>query len=181
MRGESNSLHIFEVLATQHEHMLMAYLVSLVGDHALAEDVAQQALVIAYRKIHTLKDPATFPSWLRGIARLEGLAAMRRQGREIPIAPEAMQELDEAYRRFELEHPTKTWEERFQLVEECFEGLPEAMRTVCRLHYLENHKAWQIAESLGLNLNTVLKRLERSRTAIRDCVESRMAMAVHEQ
>ena len=76
MRGESNSLHIFEVLATQHEHMLMAYLVSLVGDHALAEDVAQQALVIAYRKIHTLKDPAAFPSWLRGIARLEGLAAM---------------------------------------------------------------------------------------------------------
>jgi len=177
MSDESISLHIFEVLATQHEHMLMAYLMSLLGDHALAEDVAQQALVIAYRKINTLKDPASFPAWLRGIARLEGLAALRRRGREIAIAPDAIQELDEAYRRFELEYPTKSWEERFQLVQDCFEDLPEAMRTVCRLHYHENHKAWQIAESLSLNLNTVLKRLERARTAIRDCVEARLAAA----
>jgi len=175
MSANSISLHIFEVLATQHEPMLMSYLVSLVGDYALAEDVAQQALVIAYRKIHTLKDPAAFPSWLRGIARLEGLAALRRRGREIPIAPEAIKELDEVYRQFEDELPKETWEERFSLVEECFEKLPDTLQSVCRLHYFENHKEWQIAESMALNLATVLKRLERARTAIRDCVEERMA------
>jgi RNA polymerase sigma factor (sigma-70 family) len=178
-RDESNSLHIFEVLARQHEAMLLAYLTSLVGDYALAEDVAQQALIIAYRKINSLKDPAAFPSWLRGIARLEALSALRRRGREFPVAPDTLQEIDEAYRRFEAEHPTETWEERFHLVEECFESLPETLRTVCRLHYFENHRAWQIAESLALNLNTVLKRLERSRTAIRDCVEVKMAEELH--
>jgi RNA polymerase sigma factor (sigma-70 family) len=180
MSNDSNSLHIFEVLAQQHEAMLLAYLVSLVGDYALAEDVAQQALIIAYRKIKLLKDPAAFPSWLRGIARLEALSALRRRGREFPVAPSTLQEIDEAYRQFEEEHPTETWEERFQLVEECFESLPEALQTVCRLHYFENHRAWQIAESLALNLNTVLKRLERSRAAIRDCVRLRMAAELHQ-
>jgi DNA-directed RNA polymerase specialized sigma24 family protein len=46
---------------------------------------------------------------------------------------------------------------------------------VCRLHYFDNRRAWQIAEALSLNLATVLKRLERARAAIRDCVESRIA------
>src|SRR5579871_2573695 len=118
MSNKSHSLHIFEVLAKQHEQMLMAYLLSLVSDHKLAEDLAQQTLLIAYRKIDTLKDPQAFPAWLRGIARLEALAAMRRQRRELPMAPGALQEMDEAYRRFEEEQPASSWEERFHLVED---------------------------------------------------------------
>jgi DNA-directed RNA polymerase specialized sigma24 family protein len=88
--------------------------------------------------------------------------------------------MDEAYRRFEEQHPTETWEERFHLVEECYGQLPETLQTVCRLHYFEDRKAWQIAETLALNLNSVLKRLERARTAIRDCVHSRMANSLIE-
>src|ERR1700744_1114994 len=173
MSNKSQSLHIFEVLAKQHEPMLMAYLLSLVIDHKLAEDVAQQALLIAYRKIDTLKDPQAFPAWLRGIARLEAFAAIRRQGREIPVEPGALQQMDEAYRRVEEGHPVSTWEERFNLVEDCYRHLPDTLQTVCRLHYFEDRKAWQIAETLTLNLNAVLKRLERARMALRDCVPAK--------
>jgi RNA polymerase sigma-70 factor (ECF subfamily) len=175
MNDKSQSLHIFEVLAKQHEPMLMAYLQSLVADHKLAEDVAQQTLLIAYRKINTLKDPSAFPAWLRGIARLEAFAAMRRQGREFPVEPEVLQQMDEVYRQFEEQNPAGTWEERFHLVEDCYDRLPETLQTVCRLHYFEDRKAWQIAETLTLNLGAVLKRLERARVAIRDCVETKMA------
>jgi RNA polymerase sigma factor (sigma-70 family) len=169
-----DSLHIFEVLAKQHEAMLLAYILSLVSDHKLAEDIAQQSFLIAYRKIGTLKDPEAFPAWLRGIARLEAFSAMRRRDREFPVEPNVLQQLDEAYRRFEEECPTETWEERFHLVEECFERLPDTLQTACRLHYFEGQKAWQIAESLTLNLTAVLKRLERARNALRDCVRSKL-------
>jgi RNA polymerase sigma-70 factor, ECF subfamily len=169
-----DSLHIFEVLAKQHEAMLLAYILSLVSDHKLAEDVAQQSFLIAYRKIDSLKDPEAFPAWLRGIARLEVLAALRRRDREFPVEPVVIQQLDEAYRRFEEERPAETWEERFHLVEECFERLPEALQTVCRLHYFEGQKAWQIAEGLAVNLTAVLKRLERARHALRDCVRAKL-------
>lgn len=172
---KSHSLHIFEVLAKQHEPMLMAYLHSLVADHKLAEDIAQQALLIAYRKINTLADPAAFPAWLRGIARLEALAAMRRQRRELPVEPDVLQQMDEVYRQIEEENPSGTWEEKFHLVEDCYVRLPETLQTVCRLHYFEDRKAWQIAELLTINLNAVLKRLERARGAIRDCVQTKIA------
>jgi DNA-directed RNA polymerase specialized sigma24 family protein len=59
-------------------------------------------------------------------------------------------------------------------VEECYERLPEALRTVCRLHYFEGQKAWEIAENLTVNLAAVLKRLERARNALRDCVRSKL-------
>ena len=180
MNDKSHSLHIFEVLAKQHEPMLMAYLQSLVADHKLAEDTAQQTLLIAYRKINTLKDPAAFPAWLRGIARLEAFAAIRRQGREFPVAPEVLQQMDEVYRQFEEHGPMDTWEERFHLVEDCYGRLPDTLQTVCRLHYFEDRKAWQIAETLTLNLNAVLKRLERARVAIRDCVQTKLAETPNE-
>jgi RNA polymerase sigma-70 factor (ECF subfamily) len=167
-------LHIFEVLAKQHEAMLLAYIMSVVSDHKLAEDVAQQSFLIAYRKIDTLKDPEAFPAWLRGIARLEALSALRRREREFPVEPIVLQQLDEAYRCLEEQRPTESWEERFHLVEECYERLPETLQTVCRLHYFEGQKAWQIAEGLALNLTAVLKRLERARHALRDCVRSKL-------
>jgi RNA polymerase sigma factor (sigma-70 family) len=175
MNNKSHSLHIFEVLAKQHEPMLMAYLHSLLSDHKLAEDTAQQTLLIAYRKINTLKDPSAFPAWLRGIARLEALTAMRRQGRELPMDPEVLEQMDEVYRQLEDQHPTESWEERFRIVEDCYGRLPESLQTVCRMHYFEDRKAWQIAELLTLNLNAVLKRLERARVAIRDCVQNKLA------
>lgn len=174
--GKSQSLHIFDVLATQHEPMLLAYLVSILADHKLAEDVAQQSLLIAYNKINTLKNPEAFPAWLRGIARLEALSAMRRQAREFPVEPIILQQMEEAYKQFEERFPAETWEDRFRLVEECYGELPETLQTVCRLHYFEDLKAWEIAECLTLNLNAVLKRLERARIAIRDCVQSKMVL-----
>lgn len=154
--------------------MLLAYIMSVVSDHKLAEDVAQQSFLIAYRKIDTLKDPEAFPAWLRGIARLEALSALRRREREFPVEPIVLQQLDEAYRCLEEQRPTESWEERFHLVEECYERLPETLQTVCRLHYFEGQKAWQIAEGLALNLTAVLKRLERARHALRDCVRSKL-------
>jgi RNA polymerase sigma-70 factor (ECF subfamily) len=170
MSHKSNSLHIFEMLARQNEPMLLAYVFSIVADSSLAEDIAQQTFLIAYRKIDSLKDSAAFPAWLRGIARLEAYAALRRRGREFPVAPAALQELDEAYRSFEEQIPAETWEERFRVVEKCFDQLPEPLQTVCQLHYFEDRKAREIAETQGVNLNAVLKRLERARNAIRECV-----------
>jgi RNA polymerase sigma-70 factor (ECF subfamily) len=172
---KSNSLHIFEVLAKQQEPMLMSYILSLVADYKLAEDIAQQTLLIAYRKINLLRDPAAFPAWLRGIARLEALATMRRHGREFPVDPNVLQQMDEAYRQFEEQSPAESWEERFHLVEECYQRLPDTLQTVCRLHYFDDCKAWQIAKDLALNLNAVLKRLERARNAIRDCVQAKLS------
>jgi RNA polymerase sigma factor (sigma-70 family) len=174
MSGNDTSLHIFEVLAKQHEAMLLAYVLALVSDRALAEDVCQQSFIIAYRKIGELRDPAVFPAWLRGIARLEAMNARRRRMREVPVEPETLAALDETYRRLEEVTPAESWEERFGRVERCFDRLPDGLRTVCAQHYVDGLKAREIADALALSLATVLKRLERARQALRECVEAQL-------
>ena len=54
---DSEKVHIYEILARQHEPMLLAYVLSLVSDRQLAEDIAQDTFLIAYRKIATLNWP----------------------------------------------------------------------------------------------------------------------------
>jgi RNA polymerase sigma-70 factor (ECF subfamily) len=171
----NDPLHIFEVLAKQHEAMLLAYVSAIVPDRGLAEDVAQQSFVIAWRKLDQLQDPAAFPAWLRGIARLEAMNALRRAARETPVEPEALAQLEEAFHGFETARPAETWEERFRHLHACFEELPEPLRDVCRRHYFEDAKAREIAAALEASLAAVLKRLERARAALRDCIRRRLA------
>ncbi len=115
-----------------------------------------------------------FPAWLRGIARIEALATLRRHKAEIPVDPTVIEGLDEAFRALELAAPSESWEDRFKLVEQCFEALPHDFKQVCQLHYFEEQKARQIAEQLQIALATVLKRLERARHALKSCVEGRL-------
>lgn len=42
---------------------------ALIGDHAAAEDLAQEALLQAWRSRDTLRNPASRQQWLSGIAR----------------------------------------------------------------------------------------------------------------
>lgn len=171
---DPDKLHIFEILAREHEPMLMAYILSLIADRTLAEDIAQQTLVVAFRRISTLEKTDSFAAWLRGIARLEVFSTLRKHPAEIPFEPAVLETMDEAFRALEHAPSAETWEDRFKIVEDCFKALPETARQVCQLHYFEDQKAREIAERLQLGLATVLKRLERARQAIKGCVESRL-------
>ena len=172
---EPDKLHIFEILAREHEPMLMAYLLSLVADRQLAEDVAQETFLIAYRKIGTLQKTESFGAWLRGIARFEVLSALRKSRREIPTDPLILAGIEDVFHGLEQNHFADTWEERFRAVEDCFLQLPDKLRTTCRLHYYEERKAREIAETMAIGLDAVLKRLERAREALRDCVLKRLS------
>src|ERR1041385_292395 len=171
---DPDKLRLFEILAREHEPMLMAYILSMVADHALAEDIAQETFLIAFRKISSLRKTDSFPSWLRGIARFEVLSTWRKQNTEIPFEPAVLEAMEEAFRVFEQSGPAESWEERFKLVEDCFKLLPETLKTVCQLHYFEDRKAREIAEQLQVELSAVLKRLERARHAIKDCVQGHL-------
>jgi RNA polymerase sigma-70 factor (ECF subfamily) len=173
---QSEPLHIFEILAKQHEPMLLAYIMSLISDRQLAEDIAQETLIVAYRSISTLKKPDSFGAWLRGIARLKVLTAIRKRGTEIPFEPAVLEGVEDVFQALEQNGATERWEERFQLVQDCFEKLPERLQQVCRLHYFEDKPTRDIAQVLHLALGAVLKRLERARDAIRDCVQKRLRL-----
>src|SRR5262245_19038435 len=172
----SKKLHVFEILVRQNEAMLLAYILSCVEDRQLAEDIAQETFLVAYRRIETLRKPEAFSAWLRGIARWKLMEALRREPRNVPLTPESFDEVEAAFLAFEERLAAEDWEERFRVVEACLRELPIKIGEVCRLHYFEGLKARQIAAALQIDLNAVLKRLERAREAIRECVRRKLSL-----
>jgi RNA polymerase sigma-70 factor (ECF subfamily) len=79
------------VAAHRAEMVRVAYVVS--GDWDLAQDAAQAALWIAWRKLPSLRDPTRLRPWLMAVAVNEARAVLRRQRRhpivELTIATDA--------------------------------------------------------------------------------------------
>jgi len=62
----------FARLVERYEKSVLAVAGAELRDFRAAEDVAQETLVLAFRRLHTLRDGAKFGSWLR--ARVERVA-----------------------------------------------------------------------------------------------------------
>jgi RNA polymerase sigma factor (sigma-70 family) len=166
----------YEVLIREHERMVFAYALEIVGERALAEDVVQEAFVRGYEQLRSLRDKGAFAPWIRAIARNLALDALRAAGRETTMAPEVIEGMEDVLRRFDDAERGDTWGERLTVVRRCFDRLPEALKTCSGLFYFEGKRAKEIAVSLEVQFDAVRKRLERARAVIRDCVEKSLGL-----
>jgi RNA polymerase sigma-70 factor (ECF subfamily) len=92
MSGDSAA---FEVLVRHYEAPVRRFLRHLLGDEALAEDVAQEAFVRAYRGLPTYAHRSSFSSWLFQVARNAAIDEQRSRARRdrlvaavTPLRPE---------------------------------------------------------------------------------------------
>ena len=123
-----------------------------------AEDIAQDAMVRAWRKKDTLRDSAARKSWLGTIVRNE---ALREFARKRPISSDLL----------EITHGSD--DERVLATVEradlhaALERLNKRDRQLVRLRYDEDLTQEAIAHRLGIPLGTVKVRLHRVRAKLR--------------
>ena len=128
------------------------------GDRVEAEDIAQDALLRAWRKRRTLRDPAARMSWLASIVRNE---ALRELARKRPLPSDL---LEVAHGRDD--DRVLAMVERADL-HAALERLSERDRLLVRLRYEEDLTQEAIAGRLGIPLGTVKVRLHRVRAKLR--------------
>lgn len=170
------NLEIYEILVAEHEQMLHAYILGLVHDPFQAEDICQEAFVIAYRELSTLKNKAAFPSWLRTIARNLAFAELNKRRLEVPTDPEFLLGMEEVFTATDANTNPAPWEERTRAVRECMASLSTRLLDCCQLYYFEGRSMKDIAAHLGISIAAVLKRIERSRAAIGECVSRKLRL-----
>ena len=137
----------------------LAYRVArgILRNDADAEDVAQEALLRAYRRFDRLRDPLRFRGWLvRIVFRLaldRARSAKRRELREIEWAQPA--------RRVTPPNAEElAASSEFQAhLDRALEALPEKLRLVLLLAAMEEHTLEEVAGMLGLPVGTVKSRL----------------------
>jgi RNA polymerase sigma-70 factor (ECF subfamily) len=80
-RAQEGDLDAFEALVRAYQADVWRFARSLVRDRSLADDIAQEALVRAYRFLSGFRGDSKFSSWLFRIVRNCATDATRREGR----------------------------------------------------------------------------------------------------
>jgi RNA polymerase sigma factor (sigma-70 family) len=139
-----------------HVHRFARSLCSTPED---AEDAAQEALIVLYRKIGTLRAAAALASWMFQIVRNECIrrsrVALRRASSDAALDVECSAE-DAALAHLEMER-----------IVACIAGLAPEQRAVLVLRDIQGMSGAATAQALGLNRAAMKSRLHRARETLR--------------
>jgi RNA polymerase sigma factor (sigma-70 family) len=141
----------------------MAYATSILGDYCLAEDVAQESFVDAYRTLPTLREPAAFAAWFRRIV-FKHCDRVTRRKRLPATGLDAM--LDMASRE-PSPHDILEQAETRNALRAAIARLSDAEQQVVLLYYMSEQSHAAIAEFLEVTANTVKTRLYSARQRLR--------------
>ena len=122
-----------------------------------AEDATQEALIVLYRKIGTLRATAALASWMFQIVRHECIRRSRVTFRwPLPATPVEPSAEDAALMRLEIERVVKS-----------ISKLPAEQRAVLVLRDIQGLSGAATAHALGLSRAAMKSRLHRGRETLR--------------
>ena len=156
-RARAGDIAAFESLARQHLPMVLSLVRQQVRDSHRAEDIAQEALLKAFRNLAQLDEPNKFEAWLYRIA----IRQARRSARSETVVP-----ADAVAASPAADH--QAIEERRLQVRRAVAELEEPYRLVVTLHYLEGLDGAQIAQRLRQPHGTIRAQLSRARALLQE-------------
>ncbi len=163
----------FARLFAQHDRWLFAYLISLLGNAAHAEEVFQEVCVVLWREYETFQLGTNFVKWVSVIAHNQ-VHRFRRQRRRVgpQLSDEAVDLLaEDAVERVDL------LEARRDALRQCLDKLSAKDRQLVRSCYGDARTTFKTAaEDMGRPVNTVYKALNRIRKALYECIERTLSV-----
>ncbi|HEX8071843.1 MAG TPA: RNA polymerase sigma factor [Pyrinomonadaceae bacterium] len=160
-------LSAFDELCARYRAAVVRAAQAIVG-RADAEDVAQDALLIAFKALPTLETPARFAAWLGAITRHRAF----RFSRQERAHRNGRVELDEALvaNLAALKQPLVEQADKADL-RHALERVPADYALVLRLHYLDEMPLRRIAAFVGVPLSTVKWRVHQGKKLLREQLE----------
>jgi RNA polymerase sigma-70 factor (ECF subfamily) len=160
MRWFGNSKHAIAALVEAHYAALYRYAYRLSGSSQEAEDLTQETFCLAQSKLYQLREQDRAKSWLFSILRNAYLHRLRssKQQQQVPLdgigeipdrSPEPVPVVDSVQ------------------LQKALNELPEAFRTPLILYYFDEFSYRDIAEQMNMPLGTVMSRLARAKTFLR--------------
>jgi len=152
--AQGGSEEAFARLVDRHQQALRAFLRRACGNWALADDLAQEALLTAWSRIDRLDEAANVRAWLCGIGYNKCRTELR-SGRRL-----RQREAD--YQSSSHRSPGVAPEDRLAL-EQAMAALPLEQRAVVALCLAAEFSHADAADALGLPLGTVKSHVTRGR------------------
>ncbi len=162
--GAADRVSSFQRLCDEHLDGSYRLARVILTDRAEAEDAVHDAVVTAWTKYSSLREPARFEAWFHRIVVNTCRNRLRRAGRrrerpiesaEPPVAPDAIGTVHERER-----------------MSRAFETLERDHRVVLALRYYRDLPVDEIARLTGVRSGTVKSRLHRAQQRMREVLTS---------
>lgn len=177
VRAQAGDESAFAELMRIYLPPVVRYIAVILRDQAVAEDVAQDAFLRAFRNIGRLRDPERFRHWLFKIARYAALDHRKREEKWGLTAQETIppEDVDDAVFRTEVDGFCR-YHTLLDLVRDAVDELSEDTIALVRYRYAEALSYEEIAQLVGMSVVQTKGRLARAREKLR----VRLAGAVKE-
>lgn len=159
-RARLGDLEAFGQLVERYERSLLAIALAKVRNFHEAEDVVQATLLLAFRRLGTLRDDGLFAPWLMQIARRQVVETVRARSIPASIPANGPEDHggDDAVKQSKIEH-----EHLLTLIAR----LPEHEGMLIGLRYFDGHSMAEIAAISARPMGTVTKQLSRAIARLR--------------
>jgi len=145
----------FAGIVERYQAPLQRYLYRLTGDSELAQDLAQDTFVQAYKSILKTDSELSLRAWLYKIAENNARQYFRRK-KLISFLPFSGTAKDEP-----VAADSAGDREKSMAIEEALLKIPQKIRACLVLHFVEGFKYREISEILGISEEAVRKRVSR--------------------
>ena len=173
-RAQAGDREAVSELVQSQQTYVYSIAMSLMHNPADAADMTQEAFIRLLRSLGTYRGETKFTTWLYRLVTNICLDGLRRRGRPVESLDEqgSGQAGDSAQTSGERLADSDRWtqpEERLELresateVREALASLPATQRLALTLHYFEDLRYEDIAETMGLPLNTVKSHIRRGK------------------
>jgi RNA polymerase sigma-70 factor (ECF subfamily) len=170
-RAQKGEKSAFEILVQRHQHRVFAVARGILKRQEDVEDIAQQVFVKAYFSLKRFDQRAAFSTWLYKITVNECWDLLRkRKARPLVYESDFSEEQSRQFSASEREADggpdTSERMAMRQRLDNMLAQLDDRDRAMLILKEVEGFSVEEIADSLGLNANTVKVRLFRARRRI---------------
>ena len=160
------NLDAFEQLVVRYRPAVVRLARTIVGGND-AEDVAQEALLLAFKALPAIDEPRKFGAWLSAITRHRAFRFSQseaRTGNRVPLDEVLLEKIAA------LTKPLAEKERDRELVE-ALERLPSDYGLPLRLKFLDEMPLKRIAAFMGVPLSTVKWRIHQGKKLLREQVD----------
>ena len=134
-----------------YEQSMYRLAMSILNNTEDAADAAQEAILIAYQKLDTLRQKESFRPWLMKILTHECYRILRHRNEQIPL-----EEMEDSL-------PSTPGPEEERQLWQTVSELKPALRAAVVLYYYEGFNSREIGKILGITQTNVKTRLSRAR------------------
>jgi RNA polymerase sigma-70 factor (ECF subfamily) len=166
-RTRAGEIEAFSELVRRHERIVFNLAFRFMRDNALAEDMAQEAFLKAFRLLYGFRGDCSFSTWLYRVTSSVCLTELNRRKRRGEV------ELTPSHEDNASTGPEES-SDMPELVRRCVTKLPERYATIVSLYYLQEVAYEDIAEAMRIPMGTLKTWMHRARLQLRKIVEKEM-------